>query len=60
MWQKGDMHGRGGTCMVGGMHGGGHAWWGACMAGQGECVAGGMHGREACVVGEGACVVGGG
>ena len=40
----------------GGVHGGGHAWQGACMAGcvwQGACVAGGMHGR-----GWGACMVG--
>ena len=72
---KGDMHGRcggcmaGGACVVGGMHGVGHAfvgrhvWWGAFMAG-----VGGMHGRGhvwwghawcgACICGE-ACVVGG-
>ena len=34
--------------MAGGMHGRGHAWQGACMAGghawQGVCMAGGMHG----------------
>ena len=29
-----------GACVVGGVHGGGHAWWGACMA-RGACVAGG-------------------
>ena len=47
----------GGACVAGegAMHGGGHAWWGVCMAGgmhgrmgqawQGACMAGGMHGR---------------
>ena len=50
------MHGRR-ACMVGGMHGGGHAWWGACMAGRGACMAGGtcmaggMCGRGACMAG---------
>ena len=43
VWHGG-MHG------VGGMHGGGHAWWGVCMAGgyvwQGACMAGGVHGRR--------------
>ena len=36
-----------GTCMVKGVHGRGHVWWGACMAWgcvAGECMAGGMHG----------------
>ena len=36
--------------MAGGMHGRGHAWQGACMAGgvhgRGACVVGGMHGRK--------------
>ena len=44
---------------AGSVHGGGgHAWWGACMAGRGACVTGvgvcmveGMHGRGACMVG---------
>ena len=48
----------GGACVAGegAMHGGGHAWWGVCMAG-------GMHGRMghawqgACMAG--ACMVGG-
>ena len=54
-WQGG-MHGGGGmhgreACMAWG-----HAWWGACMAG--ECAwQGGKHGREVCMAG--ACVVGG-
>ena len=39
----------GGACMVGGMHGRGHAWQGACMAG-------GMHGRGHAW--QGACMVG--
>ena len=25
--------GGGGLCVAGGMHGRGHAWWGACVAG---------------------------
>ena len=33
-----------GICVVGGMHGRGHVWQGACMAG--ACVAGGVHGRR--------------
>ena len=42
------MHDR--VCMVGGMHGGGHVWWGyawqGVMCGGGQvCVVGGMHGR---------------
>ena len=50
--------------MVGGMCGGGHAWWGTCgqgaymvggMCGRGACIAGGMHGG-----GQGACVARGG
>ena len=38
-WQgKGGMHGREGGCTwQGGMHGRGHAWQGACMAGGGMC-----------------------
>ena len=54
--------------MVGGdMHGRGHVWWGACMAGGmhdkgsmhggGAHVMGGMHGRGVC--GRGACMAGG-
>ena len=36
----------GAICIVGGewqwgMHGWGHAWWGACMAAVGVCMAGG-------------------
>ena len=42
------MHGRGG-----GMHGGGHAWWGACMVGE-ACMAGGGVGVRG--GGEGACM----
>ena len=41
-----------GTCMTGGMHGGGHVWqgvwWGHAWQGhvwQGACMAGGMRGR---------------
>ena len=46
------MHGRGaclakehfgGACMVGSMHGGEHAWRGACMAGETATAADGMH-----------------
>ena len=36
----------GGACMVGGMgdvHGGGHAWWGVCMAGDMATEADGTH-----------------
>ena len=55
----GGMRGRGtcmlggrGACMAAGIHGQGHAWWGACMQrcmhGRGQ---GGMHGRGACMVG---------
>ena len=33
-----------GTCVAGGVHGRGHAWWGACMVG-------GMHGRGTCMAG---------
>ena len=44
----GGMHGRGhawwGACVVGGMHGGGHAWQGS-MHGRGLYMAGGMCGR---------------
>ena len=40
-WQGG-MRGRG-VCMVGGMHGRGHALWG--HAWQGACMVGGMRGR---------------
>ena len=52
-----------GTCMTGGVHGRGHAWWGE-HAWQGTCVAGGMCGRGACMAGgvcmaRGACVAGG-
>ena len=55
------MHGRG-ACVAGGVHGRGHAWWGACVAG---CVWwgtmhvgwGGMHGGGH--VWQGACVAGG-
>ena len=36
----GGMHGGGHAWQVGGMHGRGHAWWGACMVG--ACMAGGM------------------
>ena len=43
--------------MVGGMHGKGDVWWGACMAG-GTCLVGeGMCGRGACLTG-GACMAG--
>ena len=35
-----------------------HAWQGACMAGEGVCMAGGMW-QGACVAGEGACMAGG-
>ena len=35
------MHGRG-HAWQGGIHGGEHVWWGACMAGRGSCVAGEM------------------
>ena len=44
-------------CAGGGVHGGGHAWWGACVAGR-ACMAGCMHGRGACMAG-GVCVAGG-
>ena len=47
VWQVG-MHGRAwvlGACVAGDMHGRGHVWQGACMAGE-VCVAGGS-----CVVG---------
>ena len=44
------------------VHGRGHVWWGACMAG-GMCGKGGVHGRGACmaggVCGKGACIAGG-
>ena len=40
----------------GGMHSGGHAWQGACVAGR-MCGRGGMHGRG--MHGRGACVAGG-
>ena len=34
------------ACVKNSVHkGGGHVWWGACMAG-GACMVGGMHGRE--------------
>ena len=61
-WQGG-VHGRqGGVHGRRGVHGRGHVWQGACMAGghvwQGACIMGGMHGRG-CVCGEGACVAGG-
>ena len=62
----------GGACMVGGVHGRGHAWQGACvsgghawggMHGRGCAWQGGMHGRGACVAGghawQGACLAGG-
>ena len=67
---EGGMHGRG-TCMAGGVHGGGmhgrvHAWWGCAWqegcAWQGVCMAGGhawqgnMHGGG--VHGREACVAG--
>ena len=44
------------TACRGGMHGRGHAWQGACMAGEctcmeGACMVGGMHGGGACVAG---------
>ena len=42
--------------VVGGMHGGGHAWWGACVVVVGVCMAVGVHGWGACMVG-GACMV---
>ena len=67
----GGIHGRGeaymagehvwrGVCMVGGMHDGGHAWWGwGCgrsICGMGASVTGGMCGRGgACVAGETVC-----
>ena len=48
------MHGRGD------MHGGGHAWWGACVAGkhvfQGACMARGHAWQRGCMVGRGACM----
>ena len=48
--------------VAGGVHGRGHAWWGACVA-RGVCMAGacmvqgvGMHGRgRGAVHGKGAC-----
>ena len=42
----GGMHG-GGACMVGDVHGRGHAWWGggACVAREACVAGGGMHGR---------------
>ena len=61
------VHRGGGMCMVGGMHGRGHTWQGANMAGaymagcvcsgghawQRTCVTrGGMHGRGMCGKGE--------
>ena len=42
---------QGGACVVGGMHGRGHVWWGTC-------VARGVHDRGVCVVG--VCLAGGG
>ena len=58
----------GGACMaeghaclgggVGGMHGWGHAWPGACVVG-GACMVRGMHGGGACMAGETATAVGG-
>ena len=53
----------GGACVAGGMHGGGahgggHAWQGACMAGEGCAWWGGMHGRGGAAW-RGACVAGG-
>ena len=51
----------GGRAWRGGMHGGGHAWQVACMAGGGMCggrhawQGGGMRGSGACVA-RGACV----
>ena len=38
-----------GACMARGVHGGEHAWWGACMLG-GSCMAGegGMYGGGVC------------
>ena len=45
------------------MHGRGHAWQGACMAGGMHGRGGGVHGpggwQGACVAGEGACMAGG-
>ena len=41
-----------GVCVAGGVHGGGHVWWGACMVG-------GMHGGGV-VLGGGMCGRGGG
>ena len=53
---------RGGTCVAGGVCGGGMHGRGACVAG-GACMVGGMRGRGACMAGGvhggGACVVGG-
>ena len=58
-WQRGVCIAKGGmagSCMAGGMHSGGHVWWGG-MHGRGEaCMAGGMHGREH--VWQGACMAG--
>ena len=46
VWQGG-MHGGGcawqGACMAGGVHGRGHAWWGVCMAGETATAADGTH-----------------
>ena len=39
-WQGGHARWGEGTCVAGGVHGGGHAWQGVCMA-VGACVAGG-------------------